>query len=262
MILVADNLQITNPLIEKAVQDMAPGPIQEMVRQCEATGAEMIDINSGPLSREPERKMAFLLEAVQSVSDLPVLIDTANPKAIEAGLRANQKQAIINGFSLEPAKLEQILPLAKKFDADIIGYLLYPNSHVPNDEAERLSVAVELFGEFRKMDIDKERLIIDPIIAPVIWQNGNFQDMEILSVLRHLPELLDFPVRTIAGLSNLTTGKGPKDKKGLLERTYLPMLAASGLSMVMLNVFHDETLRVARACNVFRDDKIFAWEAL
>jgi 5-methyltetrahydrofolate corrinoid/iron sulfur protein methyltransferase len=112
------------------------------------------------------------------------------------------------------------------------------------------------------MGMDQDRLIIDPIIAPVIWQNGNFQDMEILSLIRNIPELLGFQVRTIAGLSNLTTGKGPKDKKKLLERTYLPMLAASGLSMVMLNVFHDETLRVARACNVFRDDNIFAWEAL
>lgn len=262
MILVADNLQITNPVIEKAVRDMAPDPIQDMVRQCEAAGAQMIDINSGPLSRDPERKMAFLVEAVQSVSDLPVLIDTANPKAMAAGLHANKKQAIINGFSLEPLKLEQILPLAKEYDADIIGYLLYPNSHVPNDETERLGVAVSLFEEFQKAGLDKERLIIDPIIAPVIWQNGNFQDMEILSVLLHLPELLGFPVRTIGGLSNLTTGKGPKDRKRLLERTYLPMLAASGLSMVMLNMFHEETLRVARACNVLQDDKIFAWDAL
>jgi len=260
MILIADNIQITNKTIEKAVNEMNPEPIQQMAKACEAAGAEMLDINSGPLSRDPEKKMAFLMESVQAVSDLPVLIDTANPRAVEAGLRANRKTAIINGFSLEPAKLESILPLANKFDADIIGYLLYPNSHVPNDGAERLSVAVELYGEFQNAGIDKDHLIIDPIVAPVMWQNGNLQDTEILSVIRQLPELLGFPVRTVAGLSNLTTGRGDKEKKLLLEKAYLPMLAASGLSMVLMNIFHHETVSVAKACKSLMSQKVFAWE--
>jgi 5-methyltetrahydrofolate corrinoid/iron sulfur protein methyltransferase len=262
MILVADNLQITNKAIDKAVREADPEPVQEMVKQCEAAGAQAVDINSGPLSRDPERKMSFLVEAVQAVSDLPVLLDTANPKAMEAGLRANKKTAVINGFSLEPSKLEFILPLAKKFDADIVGYLLYPNSHVPADGNERLSVAVELYSEFQKNGTDKEHLIIDPIIAPVIWENGTRQNMEILSVIRQLPELLGFPVRTVAGLSNLTTGHGPLKKKGLLEKACLPMLAASGLSMVLLNIFHHETVSIARACSSLISPKVFAWEEI
>ncbi|MDM8524033.1 dihydropteroate synthase [Desulfococcaceae bacterium HSG8] len=260
LILIADNLQIINPVIGKAVDEMNPGPIQEMVKQCETAGAEAIDINSGPLTRDPEKKMTFLIKAVQEVSDLPVLIDTANPRAMEAGLCANKKQAIINGFSAEPAKLELILPLAKRFDTDIIGYLLYPDSHVPPDGAERLSVAIELYSEFQKAGIAEERLIIDPVVAPVIWGDGNIQDMEILSVIRQLPEVLGFPVRTIAGLSNLTTGQGPGEKKLLLERTYLPMLAGSGLSMVLLNIFHRESMRVAKSCRALTEPKVFAWE--
>ena len=262
MILVSDNLQITNRIIEEAVKQLNPEPIQDMVIRCVEAGAEAIDINSGPLSRDPERKMAFLVEAVQAVTDLPVLLDTTNPKALEAGLSVSKNPTIINGFSLEPVKLEFILPLAKKYDTDIIGYLLYSNSHVPNDEAERLNVAVELFGEFQKAGVDNERLIIDPIIAPVMWENGNRQDADILSVLRNLPDLFGFPVRTIAGISNLTTGRGPADKKLLLERTYLPMLASAGLSMALMNIFHTETVKVARACNALTDPKIFTWEAL
>ena len=262
MILVADNLQITNKTIDRAISEMNPEPIQDIVKRCELAGAQAIDINSGPLSRDPEKKMAFLVETVQSVTDLPVFIDTANPKAMEAGLTVNRKTAIINGFSLEPAKLEYILPLAKKYNTDIIGYLLYPNSHVPPDGAERLGVAVELFSRFQDAGIDRERLIIDPIIAPVIWENGAFQDMEILTVLHNLPDILDFPVRTIGGLSNLTTGQGPKDKKLLLERTYLPMLACAGLSFALLNVFHTETMQTAKAANVLISPKIFAYELL
>ncbi len=262
MILIADNLQITNKTIEKAVEKMDPEPIQEMVRRCETAGAEAIDINSGPLTRDPEKKMAFLIEAIQEISDLPILIDTANPKAIESGLYANRKKAIINGFSLEPAKLEFILPLAKRFETDIIGYLLYPNSHVPSDGPERLNIAVELYNELKKAGIDKDHLIIDPVLVPITWENGNFQALEVLYVIRFLPELLGFPVRTIVGLSNLTTGKGHREKKLLLERTYLPMLAAGGLGMVLLNMFHHETISVARACRSLTDAKVFAWETL
>lgn len=259
MILVADNLQITNRIIAEAVSAANPKPIQDMVKKCEAAGAQIIDINSGPLSRNPE-KMAFMVEAVQEVSDLPIIIDTANPEAMEAGLRANRKTAVINGFSLEPVKLTQMLPLAKKFDVDIIGYLLYPDSHVPKDAAERLNVALALYREFQKSGVEPERLIIDPIVAPLVWQDGNIQLMEILSVIRQLPELLGFPVRTIAGLSNLTTGRGPIGKKLLMERSYLPMIAASGLSMVLLNIFHQETVMAAKACEALMSKKVFAWE--
>jgi len=262
LILVADNIQINNKIIRKAVEEMDPEPVREMTRRCEEAGAEAIDINPGPLSRDPEKKMTFLVEAVQGVSDLPVLLDTANPRAIEAGLQANRKTAVINGFSLEPEKREAVLPLAKKFEADIIGYLLNPNGHVPPDGPERLTRAVELYEAFQKAGIDNERLIIDPIVVPVIWQNGNGQAMEVLSVIRQLPELLGFPVKTIVGLSNLTTGTGERERGLLLERTYLAMLASSGLSMVLLNILHHETVSTARACNALVVQKVFTWEEI
>ncbi len=262
MKLIADNIQITNRRIEKALAEMDPYPIQELAVKCEKAGAQALDINSGPLLRDPDKKMLFLVEAVQEVSDLPVLLDTANPRAIEAGLLANRKKAVINGFSMEPVKLESILPLAKRFEADIIGYLIYPDSHVPSDSSERLNIAVDLYQECQKRGIDKEQLIIDPVILPMTWQSGNLQNMEILSVISRLPELLGFNVRTIAAISNLTTGQGPKEKKLLLERTYLSMLAASGLSMVMLNMFHSETIQTANACRQFLEPKVFSWEEM
>ena len=262
MLLAADNLQITNRIIEKAVKDLNPRPIQAMIKKCEAAGADAIDINSGPLSRDPEKKMTFLVESVQEVTNLPLLLDTTNPKALKAGLEISKNKTIINGFSLEPAKLEFILPLAKKYDTDIIGYLLYPNSHVPHDESERLNIAVELYREFQKADINDKHLIIDPVIAPVMWENGNIQDIEILSVIRNLPDLLGFPVKTIAGISNLTTGAGPKDKKLILEKTYVSMLAAAGLSIALMNIFHSDTVQTARACNSLQSKQIFTWEAV
>lgn len=261
MIIVADNLQITNQRIADALGEMDASPVREMVAGCVAAGAEAIDINPGPLVRHAEEKMAFLVETVQSATNLPLLLDTTNPVALETGLKVSRNKTIINGFSLEPARLEAILPLAKKFDTDIVGYLLYPDSRVPNDANERITIAIELFNEFQKAGVSAGRLIIDPVIAPVLWENGHRQNIETLGLLGQLPDVLGIPVRTIAGLSNLTTGRGGKEKKLRLERTYLPMLAASGLTMVLMNVFHTETVRVARACNALLSDHVFSWES-
>ena len=260
MKLIADNLQVTLYSFKKAIDALDPLPIQKLVKKAEAHGADAIDINSGPLSRNGEEKMDFLVNAIQQVSDLPVLLDTVNPRAIKAGLQANRKTAIINGFSLEPEKLKHVLPLAKEFDVDIIGYLLYPNGHVPPDSESRLNVAVDLYNAFLKSGAAKEHLIIDPVLVPVMWQQGGQHARDVLSVLNSLPVMLGFPVKTIAAISNLTTGHHSKKQKILLEKTYLPMLAAGGLSMLMLNIFHDETVQAARVCTSLTGNRVFAWD--
>ncbi len=262
MLLVSDNLQITRADIWKAVGEMDPSPIQRLVERLIKCGAEAIDINSGPLNREPARKMRFLVNAVQDVTDKTILLDTSNPVALEEGLKVCRNPVIINGFSLEPRKLSEVLPLAAKYDADIIGYLLLENGHVPGTVEERLNVAIDIYTRFSKTGLPREKLIIDPIVAPVIWQNGLQQNKAVLSVLRTLPDVLGFEVRTIAGLSNLTTGDGSPEKKRKLEMAFLPMLACSGLDMVMLNVFHVETMEIARACDVLLRAGIFAWEEI
>jgi 5-methyltetrahydrofolate corrinoid/iron sulfur protein methyltransferase len=75
-----------------------------------------------------------------------------------------------------------------------------------------------------------------------------------------LPELLGGPARTLVGLSNLTSGRGPKEKKRLLEAVYLPMLASAGLSRVMMNVFRQNTISVVKACDVITRQTTFSWE--
>lgn len=260
MIIVADNLNIVNPLVAEAVSRLDAEPIRHMALQCQQAGAGAIDINSGPLPRMPEKYFTFLVEAVQDATALPLLLDTTNPKALEAGLRSCRRPAIINGFSLEPAKLERILPLAAEFDADIIGYLLGPGSEVPFEEEAVMSVAVELFETFCRTGLDPRRLIIDPVIAPLSWDNGLRHNRAVLNVIRALPDLLGVPVRTIAGVSNLSSGAIGVNRKIELEQVFLPMLAAAGLGMALLNVFHKRTVHTAGLCEALLGEKVFAWQ--
>ena len=259
MIVVADNLRITLPAIRQAVERLDAGPVRQVVDACKDAGAQAIDINSGPLSREARSKMAFLIQTVQTAADLPLVLDTTNPEAMAAGLALCRRRATINGISLEPHKLAHFLPLAKRFECDLVGYLLQPDGQVPADAAGRMEVAVALFGQCRQAGIDPRRLIIDPIVAPLAWQDGNRQNMAVLEVIRTLPDLLGFRVRTVAGLSNLTTGAPDGDTRRRYQMAFLPMLAAAGLEMVLMNVLDPGLMRVVPTCRNITSVQIFNW---
>jgi 5-methyltetrahydrofolate corrinoid/iron sulfur protein methyltransferase len=260
--LVADNIQILNPVVQRAIVTRDPRPLQDLVHRCDHAGAEAIDINSGPLGQAAESDMAFLVTAVQSVTPLPLLIDTANPAAIKAGLEAARVVPIINGFSLEPKKLAAILPLVIEWDAEVIGYLLHPDGSVPSTADERLELAVAMYEKFSGSGGNPERLIIDPVVVPATWQNGHRQAGMVLDVIQTLPDLLGFPVKTVVGLSNLTAGQKDIRKRQQAEAVFFPMLAATDVNLVLLNVFHSATLRLARGCRALLGNGIFSWNDL
>ena len=141
----------------------------------------------------------------------------------------------------------------------MVGYLLRRDGHVPLSADERMAVAVELFQTYLEAGCEPARLIIDPVVVPVTWQEGHRQTVEVLNVIRQLPDLLGYPVRTIVGLSNLTTGVPSAHSRGILERAFLPMLAAAGLDMVLMNVTHTQSVQTARASGMLLSDGIFSW---
>jgi 5-methyltetrahydrofolate corrinoid/iron sulfur protein methyltransferase len=266
MKLIADNLRITKQEIHKALKDLDPEPIQDLVKLCAQKGANVIDVNTGPLSKSPEKGMAFFIQAVESVTDLPLLIDTSNPDAMEAGLKIAKNRVIINGFSLEPLKLERILPLAKEYNVDIVGFLLYPGSRVPKDEAQRCEIVIELFERAEKAGVAKEKIIIDPVVPPLAWEDGIVQARTVLNVIQMLPDLLGFKVQTIAGVSNLTTGVKDRIKKNIVEQSYMAMLADAGLNYALLDILNCQTVAFAgasaRVSAILAQETLFSWEMI
>ena len=261
MIIVADNLQILRRPIAEAVAKGDAEPIRRMVCRWVAAGAEAIDINAGPASRRDESPMAFLVDAVRkAATSVPLVLDSSSPSALCAGLAAAAGPSVINGFSLQPVRMDTILPLALKHRTDVIGYLLRRDGHVPTGPEERMSVAVELFQAYLDAGGDPARLIIDPVVVPVTWQDGHRQIVEILELLRRLPDLLGIRIRTIAGLSNLTTGVKDPERRDLLEQSAIPMLAAAGLDMILMNVQRERSVRTAHASRRLLSEGIFSWK--
>ena len=259
MKLIADNLRITRPEIRRALQRLDPEPVQALVKACEARGAWAIDVNTGPLGKQAEPGMRFFMEAVQAVTDLPLLIDTANPDAMAAGARAGKNRIILNGFSLEPRKLAKILPLAREYDADIVGFLLYPDSRVPSDATRRFEVALDLMEAAEAAGVARERVIIDPVIPPLAWENGIIQAREVVKVIRTLPDLLGFPVKTIGGISNLVTNAPDRAARRVIEQSYVAMLASAGLSFALIDILNPDLVRAARVSGILAKENIFSW---
>jgi 5-methyltetrahydrofolate corrinoid/iron sulfur protein methyltransferase len=120
-------------------------------------------------------------------------------------------------------------------------------------------MALALFQRCRSAGLRADQIIFDPVVAPLLWQDGLQRNRELLEIIRRLPELLDFPVRTVAGLSNLTTGQQSPRARQQLEQAFLPMLASAGLSWLLFNIHHRETAASARICRSLLKEDIFAW---
>ena len=152
-----------------------------------------------------------------------------------------------------------MLPLAVSAETEIVGYLLTAQSQVPVTLDERMEIAVALYQTARDAGLPPEQLIIDPVVVPLTWDDGLRRNRETLALIRQLPDLIGGPVKTIAGLSNLTSGAPDRRRRTLLQSTYLPMLAAAGLDMALMDVTASDTLAVARASTLLCEDPIFAW---
>jgi 5-methyltetrahydrofolate corrinoid/iron sulfur protein methyltransferase len=247
LLLIADNYQLTREPLSGAIAVYDADTLQEAARRLVSDGAEAIDLNFGPLARDAEGKAAFCLQAVRSVTDIPLLLDTVNPRVVRTALaHGTGGRLIINGFSLEPFKRDHILPLAVEFGVEIVGYLLDARSQVPAGLEERLSTAIELYRIAREAGLPAERLIIDPVIVPLNWQDALQRNHDLLEIIRCLPEMLGHPVKTVAALSNLTSGAPPNARRAKVQSAYLPMLIEAGLSMLMLD--WNQTAAVAAAC--------------
>src|SRR5512147_50016 len=115
MLIIGENLNVISKKIGQALKDRDPGPIREMAEAQTRAGVDLIDINLGPARKAGAELMEWVVKTVQEVTDVPLSLDTSNVEAMEAGLRASKKKALINSISARPERMEALMPLAKKY---------------------------------------------------------------------------------------------------------------------------------------------------
>jgi cobalamin-dependent methionine synthase I len=237
MRLAADNLHALNPVVADALRNLDPGPLQEMARRCELPGVHFIDINPGYLTKRHEERMAFMVEAVQEVSRLRLILDSPSPRILARGLAVCREKPILSALSLEPLKLDEILPLAVEHETRLVLLLMDERSRVPPSMEERLAVATELRERSLEAGLDDGDLIFDPVLPNLSWPDASVHIREVIRTIRMLSGWSFFPqpAETMVGLSNLRSGLRHRHPIEV-ETACLGMLAGAGLGLALANV--------------------------
>lgn len=241
VICVGENINIMSKTIGPALKERRPDPILEMAKYQEKVGIDYLDLNIGPSRKAGPEIMDWLVKLVQGEVDKPLSLDTTNPEAMEAGLKVHKGKALINSVSLQPERLERVLPMAKNYNAHVIG-LLWGKEGMPRDANERAAMAVDFIYQANGLGIPTEDIWIDPIVSPVSVEiNQVLSCLEFMSMLKDIaPE-----AKSIVGLSNISNGT-PTHLRPVLNRTYLIMLMKYGLYAAIVDAYDQELLTIAR----------------
>ena len=226
--------------------------VKDAIAQVEA-GAQMLDVNAGvPLADEPGI-LAESIQLVQSVTDVPLCIDSSIIEALEAGLSVYQGKALLNSVTGEEERLEIILPMVKKHGAAVIG-ISNDDSGISEDINVRYQVAKKIVERAIDHGIPKEDVVIDPLVMPIgaINQAGK----QVLELVKRLRE--ELKVNTTCGASNLSFGL--PNRHGL-NATFLPMAISSGMPCAITNPMDKEIMQAVRGANVIigQDPECNAW---
>ena len=221
-----------------------------------AGGAMLLDVNMGaPLADEAEL-MTLAVTLIQSLTDLPLVIDSSIIEVLEAGLAAYQGKALVNSVTAEDERMEAILPLVKKYGAAVIG--------LPNDEEEipeapqrRVELARKLIGvATERYKIPIEDIVIDPLAMPVGADTLHpSRTLETIAMLK-----AEFGVNMTLGASNVSFGMPDRHT---IAAAFLPIAISHGLTSAIMDARSPQIVRAVKASDLVlnRDEWGGSWIA-
>jgi 5-methyltetrahydrofolate--homocysteine methyltransferase len=219
-------------------------------------GADVLDINMGvPLTDEPDL-LAKAIQLTQSLTDLPICIDSSVVEALEAGLSVYQGRALVNSITAEDDRMAAILPLVKKYDAAIIAL---PNDHdeIPMEADKRLDLTAKIIRvATTEYGIAQADIVIDPLAMPIGADTSN--SLVTMECMRRIRD--EFGVNMTCGASNVSFGMPGRHA---LNSVWIPMAMASGLTSAIMDARTPQIVEAVKAADVFlnHDDWGMAWIA-
>ncbi|MEM8497040.1 MAG: dihydropteroate synthase [Pseudomonadota bacterium] len=213
----------------------------DALAQVEA-GAQMLDVNAGiPLADEPAI-LAKSIQLVQSITDVPISIDSSIIEALEAGLAVYQGKALVNSVTGEDEVLERVLPLVAKYGAAVVA-ISNDETGISEDPNERFKVAKKIVERAADYGISHEDVVVDPLVMPIGAINtAGLQVMDIVKRLRN-----ELKVNTTCGASNVSFGL--PNRNGI-NSAFLTMAIGSGMTSAITSPLHAEVMQAVRGADV------------
>ncbi|UCE36824.1 MAG: dihydropteroate synthase [Thermoplasmata archaeon] len=256
MIVISERINGLFKSVGKAIDGRDANAIQQLALDQVKKGADILDLNTGPgMDNEPE-VMEWLVKTIQDVTDVQLSIDTPKPEAMEAGLKAVNKKAMLNSTTAEQKRMEALFPLAKEYDAEIVCLTL-DEKGIPNDAMRRNELAMLMITQAMEYDISVENIYLDPLILPVgAAQN---QGPAVIEAINMFKMLSDPTPKTVVGLSNISNGA---KQRSLLNRTYLAMLMGAGLTAAIMDPNDLDLMHIAKTGDILLNKKLYAHDYL
>jgi len=241
MILIGENLNVMSGSIARMIKEREAEPIKELVTAQAKNGMDYLDLNVGPVKKDPVETMEWIINTVQEVTDLPLCLDTTNVVAMEAGLKICKKKALINSASGSTESKETVLPLAAKYSADVVLSVIN-NAGLPSDADERAASIMESASYANELGIPNEDIWVDPVLLPV-----GVDQRQVTAYLEFIQMLQDVlpGAKSTCGLSNLSYS-APSKLRGLLNRTFLVIVGRYGQHSSIVSGFDEELIALVR----------------
>ena len=237
--------------IAKAIKEKDKSIVQKCALEQIKAGANALDVNCGPASKEPSSDIQWLIEAIQEVTSVSLSLDSSKPKVIESGLKAVKNKAIINSTTADSDKLDMLVPLAKKYNAKLIG-LTISSKGIPQNKDQRLELAATIVASCLDNGFPVEDLYLDPIVMPVNVAQAEMRD--ILESIREFRIISDPPPKSIVGLSNVSQGA---PARSLINRTFLVMAISFGLDAAILDPCDSELMDALISAELILNKQIY-----
>lgn len=210
-------------------------------------GADILDLNVGFPGVDEGKMQEKIIKGIQSVLDTPIQIDSTKAGAIEKALRVYNGKAIVNSVNGEDEKLDEILPLVKKYNAQVIGLAL-DEKGIPETAKKRLEIARRIVNRAEEYGISKEDIYIDCLALTVSSQPESA--METLKAITMVKEELG--VKTALGVSNISFGLPGRE---LINQSFLTMAMYAGLDLAIINPNSKAMMDAVRAFKVLNNQE-------
>jgi len=214
---------------------------QDAVAQVEA-GANILDVNVGVPGADEPALLVQAIHAVRQVTDVPLCIDTADPQALEAGLKVYDGKALINSVNGEEARLKSVLPLVKEYGAAVIG-LCMDDEGIPTTAEGRLAVARKIIERAGKLGISPEDVVIDPL-ALTLGADHRAGRIALDAIEMIVAE---FGVNITMGASNISFGMPDRQA---INAAFIAMAIHAGLTCPIVNPLHEEVATAILAADL------------
>lgn len=224
-----------NPTGRKKLEaEMLAGDFSRVLRDVRAqvaAGAHILDINAGVTSVNPQATepaiMVKCVELVQSITDIPLCIDSSVVPALIAGLKAAKGRPIVNSVTGEEERLEAILPVVAEYQVPVIG-ICNDETGISYDPKVRLAVAKKIVARAESYGIQRQDVLLDPLAMPV--GAINTAGIDLFTIVRMIREELG--CNTVCGASNISFGL---PNRHLIDSVFVPMAIAAGMTCAITN---------------------------